>query len=164
MAANAIGDTFNLLQPDSKLGYVCERRRLADLAVDAGDRDLGRSRTHAWVQPANAYNASSASVPPGSRSRPSGRSPSMFILSAPASGTWTTPRWRFATATLFVAGVRLTLTVREAQALNSARFRSLIDNAWDLIVVAEADFEVAYITPSSERVLGYPPHDLEGSP
>ena len=69
-----------------------------------------------------------------------------------------------ATATLLVAGVRLALTVRQAQALNSARFRSLIDNAWDLIVVAEADFEVAYITPSSERVLGYPPTELQGSP
>ena len=63
-----------------------------------------------------------------------------------------------------MAGVRLVLTVREAQALNSARFRSLIDNAWDIIVVAEADFEIAYITPSSERVLGYAPEELAGQP
>ena len=47
------------------------------------------------------------------------------------------------------------MSVREAQALNSARFRSLIDNAWDLIVVTEADLEVTYTTPSSQRVLGH---------
>jgi two-component system sensor histidine kinase/response regulator len=69
-----------------------------------------------------------------------------------------------ATATLLVAGVRLVTTVREAQALNSARFRSLIDNAWDLIVVAEASFDVAYITPSSHRVLGYAPWELQARP
>ena len=54
--------------------------------------------------------------------------------------------------------------MRRAQAINSARFRSLIDNAWDMIVVAEANFEIAYITPSSYRVLGYAPADLQGKP
>ena len=53
--------------------------------------------------------------------------------------------------------------MRAAQALHAARFRSLIDNAWDVIVVADADLGVAYITPSSARVLGYPPDDLQGS-
>ncbi len=33
-----------------------------------------------------------------------------------------------------------------------------------MIVVAEAGFQVAYITPSSQRVLGYAPVDLQGRP
>ncbi len=48
--------------------------------------------------------------------------------------------------------------------MKTARFRSLIDKTWDLIVVIEADLRIAYITPSSERVLGYPPAELEGTP
>jgi len=88
----------------------------------------------------------------------------MAILLTACIGHVSKPAIALATATLFVAGLRLILTVREAQALNSARFRSLIDNTWDLIVVAEADFEVAYITPSSKRVLGYAPADLQGRP
>ena len=35
--------------------------------------------------------------------------------------------------------------------MKTARFRSLIDKTWDLIVVVEADLRIAYITPSSER-------------
>ena len=60
--------------------------------------------------------------------------------------------------------MRLALTVREAQALNSARFRSLIDNAWDLIVVAEADLG----SPTSPRppsvCSAMPPSELQGKP
>ena len=87
----------------------------------------------------------------------SGRSAAIFILFAASFGHVGKPAVGLATATLLSRELRLALTVREAQALNSARFRSLIDNAWDLIVVTEADFEVAYLTPSSERVLGYAP-------
>ena len=45
-AANAIGDTYNLLAPDSKAGYVAELRRLADLAAVARHGDLGPSPAH----------------------------------------------------------------------------------------------------------------------
>jgi two-component system, sensor histidine kinase and response regulator len=69
-----------------------------------------------------------------------------------------------ATMTLLVAGARLALSVREAHAMRTARFRSLIDKTWDLITVVEADLRIAYITPSSERVLGYSPGELEGRP
>ncbi len=68
-----------------------------------------------------------------------------------------------ATATLLVAGVRLALVVRDTRALSSARFRSLIENAWDVIVVAEADLQIAYVTPSSQRVIGHAPEDLTGT-
>src|SRR6202034_4129878 len=88
----------------------------------------------------------------------------IFILFSAGFGHAGRPAVGLATATLLVAGVRLAFTVHEAQALNSARFRSLIDNAWDLIVVTEASFEVAFVTPSLERVLGYEPASIEGSP
>ena len=162
IAANATGDTFNLLQPNSKLGYVCN-------AV-AWPISLLMLSIAAWVQPANArvrsanaYNVSTERTA-GFALPAVGAVASMFILSYACIAHVNEAAIALATGTLFVAGVRLTLTVRQAQALNSSRFRSLIDNAWDLIVVAEADFEIAYITPSSERVLGYLPHDLQGTP
>ena len=40
----------------------------------------------------------------------------------------------------------------------------MIDNLSDLIVVTEADYRVAYIAPSSQRVLDYAPRTLHGQP
>jgi PAS domain S-box-containing protein len=88
----------------------------------------------------------------------------LFIVFAASVGHIGKGAVGLAAGTLLVAGVRVTITMRESQALNSARFRSLIDNAWDLIVVAEADFSIAYVTPSSDRMLGYSPVDLQGDP
>jgi PAS domain S-box-containing protein len=166
MAVNAVGDMFNLLQPSSKMGYIANAVvwpiSLLMLAIAT------------WVQPAitekvgteKAINAEKVStektagfVLPGL-----GALAGMAVLLTACIDHVGKPAIALATATLFVAGIRLTLTVRESQALNSARFRSMIDNAWDLIVVAEADFGIAYITPSSERVLGYAPQDLQGRP
>ena len=165
MAVNAVGDTFNLFQPNSKLGYV----------MNAGvwPISLLMLSIAVWVQPANveplsaekAINAEVAAERRAGFVLPAlGALAGMAILLTACIGHVSKPAIALATATLFVAGLRLILTVREAQALNSARFRSLIDNTWDLIVVAEADFEVAYITPSSKRVLGYAPADLQGRP
>jgi two-component system, sensor histidine kinase and response regulator len=53
------------------------------------------------------------------------------------------------------------LLVRSATR-QSARFRSLVDNAWDITWVADAERSITYLTPSSERVLGYPPDELQG--
>ena len=82
---------------------------------------------------------------------------SMGVLVVASFAHFGRPAIALATITLLVASVRLTLTVREAHSLKTARFRSLIDKTWDLIVVTEADLRIAYITPSSERVLGYAP-------
>jgi len=154
-AANATGDLFNLLQPNGKVGYVTN-------AV-AWPISLLMLAIAAWVQPAKIEKANTERIA-GFTLPTIGALASMFILFSASLGHMGRPAVGFATATLLVAGVRFTLTMREAQALNSARFRSLIDNAWDLIVVAEADFSVAYVTPSSERMLGYPPADLHAGP
>ncbi len=160
MTANATGDLFNLLQPSSPLGH------LADGA--AWPVSLLMLAIAVWVQPATA-SAPAVNAEMATNERSAGfwlpglaALASMFILVSDSFGHMGKPAVGLATATLLVAALRLALTVRDAQALNSARFRSLIDNAWDIIVVAEADFEVAYITPSAERVLGYLPSALQG--
>ncbi len=45
---------------------------------------------------------------------------------------------------------------------NEARFRSLIENASDLIFLVSATNELLYVSPSSDHVLGYPPELLAG--
>ena len=42
------------------------------------------------------------------------------------------------------------------------RFRSLIENALDIITILEADGTVSYESPSVEKVLGYQSADLVG--
>ena len=42
------------------------------------------------------------------------------------------------------------------------RFRLLIENATDLIVVVREDGVLVYLSPSAKRVLGYQPEELEG--
>lgn len=49
-------------------------------------------------------------------------------------------------------------TLRESE----ARFRSLIQNSSDLIVILNAQGLITYATPSIDRVLGYPPGSLIG--
>ncbi|MEA2571474.1 MAG: hypothetical protein QOI24_3475 [Acidobacteriota bacterium] len=56
-----------------------------------------------------------------------------------------------------------------AQALKAVRnseeqFRSIIENASDVIVIVELDGRIRYESPSVERVLGYPPDILGGKP
>jgi two-component system, sensor histidine kinase and response regulator len=161
LTANAIGDGFNLLQPNSKIGYITNAAAwpvaLLLLAIAA------------WVQPANAkvrtVNAEQAGAEKtaGFALPALGALASMAVLLTASIGHVEQAAVAIATATLLVAGIRLTLTIREAQARNSSRFRSLIDNLSDLIVVTEADFQIAYITPSSKRVLDYAPTDLQGN-
>jgi PAS domain S-box-containing protein len=162
MAVNLTGNTFNLLQPNSKLGYVCN-------AV-AWPISLLMLATATWAQPVNArarpvnaYNASTEKTA-GFTFPVLGALASMAIFVSASAGHVGRVALSLATATLVVVAVRLVFTVRRAHALDSARFRSLVDNAWDMIVVAEVDFQVAYITPSSQRVLGYAPGELQGSP
>ena len=160
MAANCVGDLFHLMQPDSRIGYVADALAwpvsLLMLAV-AG-----------WAQPTTAPNRRVSADRMTTERRAgfvlpaAGALAGMAVLLAASIGHVGKDGVDLATATLLVAGVRLALTVREAQALTSARFRSLIDNAWDLIVVAEVDLEIAYVTPSSRRVLGLAPGELQG--
>ena len=145
MAANAVGDTYNLLGGTSHLAYV--------------------SNAVAW--PVSLFMLALAvwSLPEHGERRAADRSAgyvlplfgSLASLAVLASATFGHVRRAaigFAAATIVVAGVRLAMAVREAQALKSARFRSLIDQAWDLILVLEGDFQVAFATHSVIRVLG----------
>jgi two-component system sensor histidine kinase/response regulator len=116
MAVNATGDMFNLLQPDSKVGYVTNAVvwpvSLLMLAIAA------------WVQPARAKTVISESardtqlvmirrarfVLPGL-----GAVVGLVVLGSATFGHVGKPALALATATLVVAGVRLVLTLREAQ-------------------------------------------------
>ncbi len=162
MAVNLTGDSFNLLQPNSKLGYVCNAvawpASLLMLAMATWAQPV-----KAKVQPVNAYNATTEKTA-GFTFPLVGTLASVAIFVSASAGHVGKVALSLATATVLVVAVRLVLTVRRAQALNSARFRSLVDNAWDMIVVAEVDFQFAYITPSSQRVLGYAPGELQGRP
>ena len=155
LAANAIGDGFNLLQPASRMGYIANGAAwpialtLLALAV--------------WILPPNVEHPATDRVA-GFALPAFGAAISIVILFVASFGHVGRPALALATITLLVATVRMGLTVREAHAMKTARFRSLIDKTWDLIVVVEADLRIAYITPSSERVLGYPPAELEGTP
>jgi diguanylate cyclase (GGDEF)-like protein/PAS domain S-box-containing protein len=59
---------------------------------------------------------------------------------------------------------RLRLSADLLQQHSERRFRSLVQNASDVIFVLDPDTTVHYATPSVERVLGHPVHALEGMP
>ena len=46
---------------------------------------------------------------------------------------------------------------------SEARFSSLVQNSSDVVMVVDADSSVKWVSPSVERVLGYPPEELDGS-
>jgi diguanylate cyclase (GGDEF)-like protein/PAS domain S-box-containing protein len=62
---------------------------------------------------------------------------------------------------LALEGARLTEKVHLRR--SEARFASLVQHSSDLITVVGSDATIAYQSPSSERVLGYPPHELLGT-
>jgi PAS domain S-box-containing protein len=152
-AANALGDAFNLLQPDSRFGYIANG---AAWPISITLLTIG-----AWVLHAD-IEAPRVDRVPGFTLPSVGALIGLVVLFWSSVAHIGRPAVGLATATLLVAGVRLILSAREVHALKSARFTSLIDKSWDLIVVAEADLRVAYITSSSERVLGFAADELEG--
>ncbi|MGI8553573.1 MAG: putative bifunctional diguanylate cyclase/phosphodiesterase, partial [Dehalococcoidia bacterium] len=54
--------------------------------------------------------------------------------------------------------VRLTAAIRESE----ARYRSVVDNTSDIIVILDAKGTIRYVSPSVERVLGHRPESLIG--
>ncbi len=154
LVVNAVGDGFNLLQPNSHIGYVSNGV--------AWPVSLTLFALAVWVLPPTV-DKPSADRMPGYALPAFGAAISIILLLAASFGHVGRPAVALATVTLLVASVRLGLNVREAHTLKTARFRSLIDKTWDLITVLEADLRIAYITPSAQRVLGYAPADLEGT-
>lgn len=65
---------------------------------------------------------------------------------------------------------RQVLTVREntrlhaeqVQNLSEKRFRSLVQNSFDAVLIIGKDLVIRYVTPSVERVFGYLPDDIVG--
>ena len=155
LGVNAIGDTFNLLQPASRFGYVSNGV--------AWPISLTLLAVAVWILPPDVENRGFDRVA-GFALPAFGVAISMGILVVASFVHIGRPAIALATITLLVASVRLALTVREAHSLKTARFRSLIDKTWDLITVIEADLRIAYITPSAQRVLGYAPDELESRP
>jgi len=149
----AIGDGFNLLQPDSRLGYVSN-----GIAWPAALTLLALA---VWILPPAVENRGHDRMP-GYALPVFGAAISIVLLLVASFGHLGRPAVALATITILVASVRLGLNVREAHAVKTARFRSLIDKTWDLITVLEPDMRIAYITPSAQRILGHSSADLEG--
>jgi diguanylate cyclase (GGDEF)-like protein/PAS domain S-box-containing protein len=63
--------------------------------------------------------------------------------------------------TLALEGAQVTEEIHRQQ--SEARFASLVEHASDLITVVGSDGLITYQSPSSERVLGYQPHELLGT-
>jgi two-component system, sensor histidine kinase and response regulator len=164
MATNLVGDMYNLLQPSSKVGYVANAVvwpiSLLLLAIAAWS--LAPTARRAAMERAASAEAVHTERSAGFTIPIVGGMAGVVVLVAASLGHVGKPAMGLAAGTLLVCGLRLTFAIREAQALSSARFRSLIENSWDLIVVADAELNIAYITPSSARVLGFLPKDLRG--
>lgn len=118
----------------------------------------------AWTLPSNLSRPEGDAKSRGVMLPAIGAVTSLSILYTASLGHAQRVAVGFATGTLVAALARLAIRVQEGQDRESARFRSLIDKAWDLIVVAKGeDLEVAFVTPSAERVLGYLPSELHGT-
>ncbi len=60
---------------------------------------------------------------------------------------------------------KLQLAVSHAALLkDEERFRSLIENAVDVVLILQADGTIRYVSPSVEHLLGYSPEELVGQP
>ncbi|MER3421434.1 MAG: diguanylate kinase, partial [Chloroflexota bacterium] len=69
-------------------------------------------------------------------------------------------------APLYVQGIALDVTERrravEALRLSERRFRSLVQNSSDLVLVLSPDATIQYVSPSVERLMGFDPGTLLG--
>jgi diguanylate cyclase (GGDEF)-like protein/PAS domain S-box-containing protein len=156
MTANVIGDSFNLLQPDSRFGSTANA-----LAWPISILLLAIA---AWVQPANAEQKAvvkSNGYVLGSV----GAAGSLLILLTATFGHVGRAAVGFATATLVVAGFRMTLTVGERTARLAGRerhFKSLVENSSDSIVVVGPDMVVQWMNSVVENAFGWPTATIVG--
>jgi methyl-accepting chemotaxis protein len=116
MAANALGDTYTVLQPDSRMGYVTN--------AAAWPVSLLLLSFAAWLQPARRSQASGSNgggfVLPGIGTV---AGLGMLVCASIAHvGPGAIP---LATATLFVAGIRMTIMVRKSQAEAKSRQQAI---------------------------------------
>jgi PAS domain S-box-containing protein len=165
MVFNVIGDMFNLLQTSSRVGEVAN-----DIVWPIS---LLLLAVAVWTQPVlveklNTMKAVHAERASGEKKAgyaiPAiGAAAGVAIMVSATLGHVDRSAVALAAATIIAAGARLTITVREDQMLSAARFRSLIENSTDIIIIADDNFNIAYITPSSLRLLGMAPEALVGT-
>jgi methyl-accepting chemotaxis protein len=141
---NFAGDMYALVQPDSTIGNVANALAwpISILMFSAA----------AWMQPANARSTSKVRgggfVLPGL-----GAVASLAILGCASFGSVGRDAVGLATATLVVAGIRLTLTVRKAQAVNDERQQAMTDRQTVLLkVLTEVARNAEMLTTASERL------------
>jgi methyl-accepting chemotaxis protein len=141
---NFVGDIYALLQPDSTIGNLANALAwpISILMLSAA----------AWLQPANAISTNKVRaggfVLPGL-----GAVASLLILVCASVGSIGRDAVGLATATLLVAGVRLALTVRKAQAVNDERQQAMADRQEILLkVLTEVARNAEMLTTASERL------------
>lgn len=64
---------------------------------------------------------------------------------------------------IYLSDVSLRRQADEERRRTEARFRSLVRNASDIILILERDGTVSYASPAVERVIGYSPDEIVGS-
>ena len=110
LAANAIGDGFNLLQPASRMGYIANGA--------AWPISLTLLALAVWILPPKVELPAADKV--GGFALPAfGAAISIIILFVASFGHVGRPALALATITLLVATVRMGLTVREAHAMKT---------------------------------------------
>jgi methyl-accepting chemotaxis protein len=141
---NFVGDLYALVQPDSTIGNLANSLAwpISILMFSAA----------AWMQPINA--GSTSKVRAGGFVLPGlGAVASLAILVCASFGSIGRGAVGLATATLVVAGVRLTLTVRKAQAVNDERQQAMTDRQAVLLkVLNEVARNAEMLTGASERL------------
>lgn len=78
------------------------------------------------------------------------------------SSAWIEFKGQETSAVLVIHDVTERKRAEEDIAKSEAKFRSLIQNSSDLIVILELDGNMQYVSPSHERILGYKPYELTG--
>src|SRR5665213_1852695 len=141
---NFVGDLYALVQPDSTIGNLANSL--------AWPVSILMFSAAAWMQPDNARSTSKVRaggfVLPGL-----GAVASLAILACASLGSVGRDAVGLATATLVVAGIRLTLTVRKAQAVNDERQQAMTDRQAVLLkVLNEVARNAEMLTAASERL------------
>jgi methyl-accepting chemotaxis protein len=144
MVVNFVGDTYAMLQPDSTIGNVANALAwpISILMLSAA----------AWMQPATTNTTNkvrtSGFVLPGL-----GAAASLIILVCTSVGSVGKDAIGLATATLFIAGIRLGLTVRRAQTVNDERQQAMTNRQEILLkVLTEVARNAEMLTAASERL------------
>lgn len=154
MVVNFIGDTYDLLQPDSKAGYVSDAMAWpTSLLVLAIATWVWRSGTRD-ATPSPASTTGAAVVRSGGFVLPGmGAAASLVILVCTTFGSMNKDAVGLATATLVITGIRLTLTVRRALLENDERQQATNERHEILLkVLTEVARNAETLAAASERL------------